>query len=108
MAYKFNSGGGGATNSTSWNSLTALTTARYNRIVQYGKVIAVSDSPFFPKRVSEYAQQINDFALQKMHEQRDATLRKLEALQSEKDSGVKVRCPDMKRRVWEGQGRGRR
>jgi len=90
MAYKFNSGGGGATNSTSWNSTAAQNKDKFDRIKNYGKIISVADSPFFPKSAAEFQKHNTEYAIQKMAEDKAVMENKMAALQALKKAGVKV------------------
>jgi hypothetical protein len=90
MAYKFNSGGGGATNSTSWNSATTQNKDKFERIRNYGKIIGVADSPFFPKTPVEFQKHQAEYAIQRHDEERFVMENRLVGMEALKRCGVKV------------------
>ena len=90
MAYRFNNGGGGASNSTSWNSATAKDASKHARIAQFGKVIGVSESPCFPKTAAEYKKHVAEWAVQKHAAEKEAMEHRIEDMEAERKTGVKV------------------
>jgi hypothetical protein len=90
MAYRFNNGGGGASSSTSWNSQTVKEVTKQARIVQYGKVIGVSESPIFPKTTADYKKHLAEYAVQKHDADKMVMEHRIEDMEAERKTGVKV------------------
>lgn len=88
--YAFQTGGAGLMNTTSWNSSSVRSSTAFTRLRNYGNIIQVSKSPFFPQNGRDYERHVAEWNVWAKEEEQSAMKRKLSGAEAMRKSRVKV------------------